>query len=145
MKGMSIIVKEVTKLVAGFIFVYGIYIVFYGHVTPGGGFVGGVILACSFILLMLAFGKDFMDGVIKTKSLTVCDCLGALAFLAIALVGFIGGSFFVNLWAGKGNFKLIDAGLIPLSNIAIGVKVSACLAGVFVALSVFRGARSIKE
>jgi len=145
MKGMSLIVREVTKLVAGFIFVYGIYIVLYGHLTPGGGFVGGVILACSFILLMLAFGKNFMDHVIKPWSLTVGDCVGALGFLLVALLGLIGGAFFLNFLAHPGDFRLLSGGAIPLSNIAIGVKVSACLAGVFVALSIFRGVRSGKE
>ena len=56
--GMSPIVKTVTGWVKGFILVFGIYIVLYGHLTPGGGFGGGVILAMAFVLLTLAYGKD---------------------------------------------------------------------------------------
>ncbi len=42
-----------------FIFVYGLYIIFYGDVSPGGGFAGGVVVATSFILFKLAFvSKD---------------------------------------------------------------------------------------
>ena len=40
--GMSVIVKTVTRLTVGLIFLYGIYIVLHGHLTPGGGFAGGV-------------------------------------------------------------------------------------------------------
>ena len=53
MNGMTLIVKQVTKLVIGFILVYSCAVVLYGHLSPGGGFVGGVMLACGFILLVL--------------------------------------------------------------------------------------------
>jgi multicomponent Na+:H+ antiporter subunit B len=59
MKGMTIIVKKTTQLIAGLVFLYGIYIIIHGHLTPGGGFAGGVILAGSFILQILAFGSEF--------------------------------------------------------------------------------------
>jgi len=42
-KGMSLIVKTITRLTVGLILLYGIYIVLHGHVSPGGGFAGGVI------------------------------------------------------------------------------------------------------
>ena len=54
MEGMTIIVKTVSSWVKVLIIVFGIYIVLFGHLTPGGGFAGGVILASSYILLMLA-------------------------------------------------------------------------------------------
>ncbi|HRR94271.1 MAG TPA: MnhB domain-containing protein, partial [Bacteroidales bacterium] len=60
MKGMTLIVKETTRLLAGLIFLYGIYIIIHGHLTPGGGFAGGVVVAGSFILLILAYGSDYM-------------------------------------------------------------------------------------
>jgi multisubunit Na+/H+ antiporter MnhB subunit len=60
MKGMTLIVKKTTQLIAGIVFLYGIYVIVHGHLTPGGGFAGGVIMAGSFILLKLAFGSDFM-------------------------------------------------------------------------------------
>lgn len=57
MEGMSSIVKKVSQLMAGLIFMYGIYIILHGHLTPGGGFAGGAIIAGAFILLILAFGS----------------------------------------------------------------------------------------
>ena len=136
--GMSLIVKEVTKLVSGFIMLYAAYIILYGHLTPGGGFVGGVILACGFILTVLAFGKVFANQVITDAGTKLWDTFGAMLFLLVAVIGYRAGNFFVNLWAEPGNFKLLSAGTIPLSNIAIGIKVAACVLGVFLALSVFR-------
>jgi len=138
MKGMTLIVKQVTKLVTGFIFLYSVYLILFGHLSPGGGFTGGVTLACGFILLILAFGKEYVNTIVGDRSATICDCLGALAFLVIALVGYIGGTFFLNILAEPGDFRLFSGGTIPLANIAIGLKVGACLAGVFVALTVFK-------
>lgn len=139
MKGMTLIVKEATKLVIGFILLYSIYLILYGHLSPGGGFSGGVVLACGFILLVLAFGKEFVDTLISDYSLTKWDCIGAIAFLVLALLGYIGGGVFVNFLAKPGDFSLISAGTIPLANIAIGLKVGACMAGAFAALTLFRG------
>ncbi len=138
MQGMTLIVKEVTKLVAGFIAVFGAYIVLYGHLTPGGGFAGGVILATGMILLVLAFGKRFVDGLVTDTGTTSWDCAGAILFLAVALLGFTAGVFFTNFLPHPGNFKLISAGTMPISNVAIGIKVGAGLYGVFLALSVFK-------
>jgi len=137
--GMTLIVKQVTKLVVGFILLYSVYLILFGHLSPGGGFVGGVTMACGFILLVLAFGKDvFHKHIFSEYSIKVWDCLGALAFLLIALLGLTGGAFFKNFLVGEeAGFTLGSAGTILWSNIAIGIKVGACLLGVFLALSIF--------
>jgi len=141
--GMSLIVKEVAKLVTGFIATYAAYIILYGHLTPGGGFAGGVILACGFILVVLAFGKRLADQIITDAAAKMWDTFGAWLFLLVALAGYRAGSFFANFLPHPGNFRLLSAGTIPVLNIAIGIKVAACLLGVFLALSVFRpGAES---
>lgn len=139
-KGMSVIVKTVSSLVAALIAIFGIYIVLYGHLTPGGGFSGGVILSCGLILLCLAFGREFVEELVGERTATVFDCVGALAFLAIAtVIGYYGGAFFYNvLSGGEASFRLTDGGIIMPCNVAIGVKVGACLFGVFLALAAFR-------
>jgi len=143
---MTLIVKTVTSLVSAFILLYGIYIVLYGHLTPGGGFVGGVILACCSILLVLAFGKEFVDKIISERAPYLWDCVGALAFLVIALLGFWGGRFFYNfLVPAKRTYTLFGSGIILPCNMAIGLKVAACLFGVFAALSIFRARTKHKE
>jgi multicomponent Na+:H+ antiporter subunit B len=133
-KGMTLIVKTITRLTVGLIILYGIYIVLHGHLTPGGGFAGGVVVALSFIHLMLAFGKDMALKKMSRSAASFFESFGAVMFTAIALLGFIGGHFFFN-FLGKGEpFALFSAGTIPLSNIAICFKVGAGLFAVFVAI-----------
>ncbi|MFA5008378.1 MAG: MnhB domain-containing protein [Candidatus Omnitrophota bacterium] len=133
--GMSVIVKTVTRLLAGFILLYGIHIVLHGHISPGGGFAGGFIIALSYILFMLAFGKEEILKRVPQPMISLLESLGALMFLAIAVFGFFGGYFFAN-WLPKGiPFKLFSAGTIPISNVALALlEVSLGLFGIFLVL-----------
>jgi multicomponent Na+:H+ antiporter subunit B len=133
-KGMSLIVKTITRLTVGLILLYGIYIVVHGHVSPGGGFAGGVIIALSFIHLMLAYGKEVALKKMPKPVASLFESAGALMFLSIALLGFIGGYFFLNFVPKGHPFKLFSAGIIPLCNIAICFKVGAGIFAIFVAL-----------
>ncbi|MFH1875371.1 MAG: MnhB domain-containing protein [Candidatus Omnitrophota bacterium] len=139
--GMSLIVKTITRLTIGLILIFGIYIVLHGHLSPGGGFAGGVIIALSFVHLMLAFGKEAALSKITKNTAASLESIGALMFLSIALLGFLGGSFFLN-FIGKGKpFHLLSAGTIPLSNIAISLKVGVGLFAIFLALTVLEGVK----
>ena len=144
MKGMTIIVKTVSRWVKVLIFLFGIYIIIFGHLTPGGGFAGGVILASSYVLLMLAYGREFAEENLPLSAASKIDCVGAFGFAMIAILGWVfGGSFFFNFLRQPGYLPgeplhLISAGTIPLSNIAIGIKVGASLFLIIVLLSAFR-------
>lgn len=136
--GMSLIVRTVTRLTVGLILLYGIYIVLHGHVSPGGGFAGGVIIALSFVHLMLAFGRETAMRALSESRSALVESLGATLFLGIAVLGFVGGYFFFN-FLGKGEpFTLFSAGTIPLSNISISLKVSGGLFAAAVALVLMR-------
>ncbi len=132
--GMTLLVKTVTRLTIGLILLFGIYIILHGHLSPGGGFAGGVIVALSFVLLMLAFGKDIAVTKVSKNLASNLESVGALMFLAVALSGFLGGSFFLNILSKGSPFKLFSAGTIILSNISIGIKVGVGLSAIFLAL-----------
>ena len=138
MKGMTLIVKTITDFVSAFIVVFGAYIVLYGHLTPGGGFAGGIIIACAFILLMLAHGSDAAFARLPARAAHVLDSVGALTFLAIGWVGVTGGFFFLNVFGRGEMFKLLSSGMILPLNIAIALKVGSSLFLVFAALAMFR-------
>ena len=145
--GMTDIVKNTTRIIAGFIAVFGVYIAVTGHLSPGGGFAGGVILAAGAVLIVLAFGRRDTGQLLTEAKCHVWDAAGAMGFLIIALLGFLAGSFFLNFLnvisdenVPQHLHKLMSGGTIPLSNLAILVKVGAGLGGAFLALSAFRRA-----
>jgi len=133
-KGMTLIVKTITRLTVGLILLFGIYIVLHGHLTPGGGFAGGVIIALSFIHLMLAFGKEVALKKLSQSMASFFESLGAILFILIAVLGFLGGYFFLNFWNKGEAFNLFSAGMIPLANIVICFKVGAGLFAVLIGL-----------
>jgi multicomponent Na+:H+ antiporter subunit B len=134
-EGMTLIVKTVTRLTFGLILLYGLYIAIHGHLTPGGGFAGGVICALAFVNLILAYGQKVALGKLGKEVASLLEGIGALVFITLAVVGFAGGYFFLNI-IGKGEpYRLFSAGMIPFYNIAaILFKVSAGLLYVFVVL-----------
>ncbi len=144
--GMSVIVKTVTRWLVGFIFLFGLYVALYGHISPGGGFPGGVIIACTFILITLAAGKEFSLRILSLDSTSMLDSLGAFLFLFIGLCGITyGGVFLANFLPLGTPFHLDSAGTIVFSNLAIGIKVGAAVFAAFMLLSMFRPEEDIEE
>jgi multicomponent Na+:H+ antiporter subunit B len=140
MKGMSIIVKKVTQLMAGIIFLYGIYIVVHGHLTPGGGFAGGAMLSGAFILVVLANGIDIIGLRHEEEWASFIEGLAIFTFLMLAVIGLLIGLrvFFLN-YLPKGQVgELVSAGVIPLYNITVGIEVGAALFTIFLALVIYK-------
>jgi len=149
--GMSVIVRTVTRLIYGLAIVFGFYVIMHGHLTPGGGFQGGAIVASAFALLLVAFGAAGVKGRLNKKILQSLEEVGALAFLGLAFAG-IGTAFFYNLLAGSGSFLfgasvatgpnsgIFNAGgVVPLMNWAVGLKVMTGIACIVIVMLV--GAR----
>ena len=143
--GMDEIIKSISRLMLPFIITFGGYIIFFGHLTPGGGFSGGVILASGFLLITMAFGKNFIRKKITESNIHLLDSFGSLLFAMLAAVGFAAGYFFKNSLPAGTPFTLLSGGQMPLINFAIGVKIAAGLFGIFLALSMVRVRRKGKE
>ena len=139
---MSMIVKTVTRWLKGPILLFGIYIVLYGHITPGGGFGGGVIIACAFILITLALGEKNGLDVFSKDLASRLDSGGLLIFLVVGWLGtwWASGYFFENFIATqeKSYFTLLSGGTMPILNIALGLKVASALFLVFTVLTALR-------
>lgn len=117
-KGMSLIVRSVSRLTVGFILLYGIYIALNGHIATGGAFAGGIIVALSFIHLMLAFGKEVALRRLHSHVLRISVSIAAIIFLVMTSAGLSG----------------IDIGEGPLAPISEMFVVAGGLFAIFVAL-----------
>jgi multicomponent Na+:H+ antiporter subunit B len=141
MRGMSAIVQVIARLLAGVLFLFGSYVVLHGHLTPGGGFAGGVVVAAAFILMSLAFGSvEKVERNSYTFS-SIFESAGGVLFLGLALAGLLAGQFFFSnagIYGIGTPLLLISGGIILPTNIAIGIKVGAGLFAVFLALGASR-------
>ena len=124
----SIIVKSVAGIIFPLAFVYGVYIFVHGHLTPGGGFQGGTIIASSIILIYLGFGRLN----IPESLMTALESLAALCFIGLGCIGiFKGGNFLWNAVGLGEPGTLLSAGILGPIYVAIGVKVGAELTAIF--------------
>lgn len=139
---MSEIVRTVSRVFSPLIFLFGIYITIHGHLTPGGGFAGGVIIAGAIILGVLAYGGEEFGLMRKLNSSSISESFGILFFLIVAILGFIiSGIFFLN-FLGKGvPFRIFSAGIIPLCNIGIGIEVGGAICVVMLAFVLFKSGK----
>ena len=127
-EGMTLIVKTVTRLTVWIILLYGFYIILHGHLTPGGGFGGGVIIALALLNVLLAYGRRYTREWLNIRFLEKIEAASALVFLLIGVVGLIIGGYFLVNFLGHGKlFDLFSAGTIPVLNIVIGFKVAMSL------------------
>ncbi|MBN2413712.1 MnhB domain-containing protein [candidate division KSB1 bacterium] len=126
--GMTLIVKTITRLTVWLIILYGFYIILHGHLTPGGGFGGGVIIALAFLNVLLAYGREFTDKWLKISFLEKLESLSIILFLLLGITALLAGKLFLENFIGKGHlYHLLSAGTIPVFNIIIGIKVAMSL------------------
>ncbi len=134
-------------IIVPFVFIYGLYIIIHGHLTPGGGFQGGGVFASGVALFLVAYGSHFLHRRLKERHLSILESGGALIFIGLAFAG-IGSVFFYNLLAverspvfgnipasGANPGDIWTAGLIPLMNVGVGLKVIAGLSAILLVMA----------
>lgn len=123
----SLIVRRGAGFLFPLILLLGGYIFLHGHLTPGGGFQGGAVIASGFLLLYLGIpGLRLRHG-----PFTATESIAGLTFVIIGLIGLGVGGYFLSNFLPKGSpFALFSAGVIPILYVAIGLKVGAELAGI---------------
>jgi multicomponent Na+:H+ antiporter subunit B len=115
----SLITSRIIKLLYPFILIFGLYIILNGHMTPGGGFQGGAVLAAVFIAHYMAEPeKKFRTEIFQKieKVLFVFIILVPLVFLFMQL-NFI--------------YSMLNEFYLVIMNILIGIKVSCGLSIIF--------------
>jgi multicomponent Na+:H+ antiporter subunit B len=123
----SLVLSTGCRFIFPLILVFSAYVFTHGHLTPGGGFQGGVIAASAFLLVYLGCSEKR----ISRRAFSVVESLGGLVFVAVGILGLVyGGTFLANfLPTGTAN-TLLSAGVIPVIYVAIGFKVGSELAGI---------------
>ena len=126
-----------TRLLVPLIMLFGAYVFVNGHLTPGGGFQGGAILASGMLLLLLADpARRFSH-----KLISRIESVSGLFYVTIGVVGlFLAGGFLDNRILPLGEFgSILSAGAIPLIYVLIGLKVGAEFSSIMASLSESEG------
>ncbi|MBR6023809.1 MAG: cation:proton antiporter [Methanobrevibacter sp.] len=148
---MSQILKLIALPISIIIICLGIMTILGGHITPGGGFQGGAMIASGVILSVLVYGIGNSPMEFSHTYIEVFESVGALGFIVLGLVGlFAGGFFLYNVGADILNIvpasiqtifhypDSTNAGIIPYLNIFVGLKVFAGLSAIVIAFAGFK-------
>jgi len=149
----GLIVRTAGRLIVPLIFIFGFYLVAHGHLTPGGGFQGGAVIATGVALILICYYyKDSIEKFSPAKNFKLIEASGLLLYICTALSALVLGSSFLFNWlnASGGLFghavtyginagDLFTAGVIPVLNFAIGIEVFGALSVVL--LYMFAGLR----
>ena len=120
----NFMLKSASKLLFPIIMLFGVYVMIYGHLSPGGGFQGGVIIA-SGVLLLLISHSDFE---VPHSLIVALETFAGVSYVIIGLIGL----FVLDIFLG--NFlphdisqmgMLISGGIIPIIYIIVGIKVGS--------------------
>ena len=125
MKTRHVIVKCGADMYLPFAIVFGLAVILFGTVSPGGGFQGGVICASAALLLYLGYGFKTMKSAINPHLMHKGEAVGAIAYIALAAIGLIAGGNFVRnaIYANGPADNVISAGTITFMSWAVGFKV----------------------
>jgi multicomponent Na+:H+ antiporter subunit B len=124
----SLVLTTGCRFLCPLMLLVGAYVFIHGHVTPGGGFQGGAVVASAFLLVYLGCRGRRVGRV----SSTVAESLSGLVFVVIGLLGLtLGGGYFLANFMPHGVLNRVwSAGIIPVIYVAVGFKVGSELAGV---------------
>jgi multicomponent Na+:H+ antiporter subunit B len=127
-KPASEIVETATELLLPMVILFGIYVFLNGHLSPGGGFQGGAIIASGTMFLLLALPESH----ISRTMIAIIESMSGFSYVVIGVLGVImAGGFLDNRIMGLGSYgTLFSAGAIPLIYIFVGLKVGFELSAV---------------
>lgn len=128
----GMILRSGADLLFPLLLVVGLYIVMHGHLTPGGGFQGGVILAAAFFLPLLARPGEALNH----NWMVAIEGLAGTAFIALGVAALVQGKAFLTPLFDQGLLgELVSGGSLPLLYLAVGLKVGAELASLLIRLA----------
>lgn len=126
------IVRTITRKLFPFILLYGCYLISHGHLSPGGGFQGGVILGAAIILLGLVDGVHIAEKRFKENLLSLTKNIGMIIFVLLGFAGMFFGYSFLSDFLPRGEVGTVpSAGFILLLNLTIGFMVGTGIAVIF--------------
>lgn len=134
----SIPTENICHLMIPFVLMFSFSIIFHGHLTPGGGFQGGVIIASVFILLVIIGNKEESRKILSKRQIKIFLVIGLFIYIGIGLIGlFLNKNFLANRSIGFPPIgqmgELFSGGTLIWINMGVGLTVSGIIIQIFYA------------
>ena len=94
----SLILQTAVRVLMPLLLLFAVFLMLRGHNQPGGGFVGGLVVAASFVLYSIAFGVDAARRALLVRTSTLLG-IGLLVALVSGVPGvLLGQPFMTSMW-----------------------------------------------
>lgn len=130
---VSPVVAWVVRLTAPFIALFGAFVILKGHVSPGGGFQGGVILGALLMLLSVVTGRGSEAPLVPVAAARWLQAAAPLTFAIVGLLGLVLTGALLGLPAAPGMALARELMMIALE-LGIGIGGAAVILGLFLAM-----------
>ena len=96
-KKKPVIVRSAADFFLPLACVYGAYVVLHGHLSPGGGFQGGVLIASAILMVFLGYGSLKVRKTFNDHKMHSSETVAEILYVVMGLLGILGGfNFCVN-------------------------------------------------
>lgn len=130
---VSPVVAFIIRLTAPFIALFGAFVIFKGHVSPGGGFQGGVILGSLLMLLSVVMARDTRTPLVPVVAAPWLQAAAPLTFAVVAMLGLaLAGTLFG--FPATPEMALVRELMMIALELGIGIGGAAVILGLFLAL-----------
>jgi multicomponent Na+:H+ antiporter subunit B len=102
----SLILITTARLLVALMLLFSLFLLVRGHDEPGGGFLGGLIAAASFVLYVVAEGPGAVRSALRVDPRVLAFVGIGLALLAGLLAALPGDVFFRAQWTELGGLKV---------------------------------------
>ena len=108
-----------------FALVYLFYIILHGHLSPGGGFQGGVLMVAVVVLLYMGHGYETTTKALSLNFMHKFEGFASIVYIVLAMLGIaFAGNFCYNAFYLEGGIgDLFSSGTIMYMNLTVGAKV----------------------
>ena len=137
LKKKTSILDLISRKLAPFMLLFGLYLLTYGHTSPGGGFQGGVVMASGIILLLVAQGDRAVESLLPFSTLSVAEVAAFVMFAAAGIAGIMAGVGFLGNPATISAARAVPrVSMILILNLIIGIEVGSGIS--LICLRLFR-------
>ena len=131
-----LILRIVTRLLVGTIFLFALYVQFHGDYSPGGGFQAGVIMAAGFIVYGTVFTLEKVKAVFPPWLVHKVLALGVLIYSGTGIYSLFQGYGFLDYAAIDPHHPVHGQHLgILIVELGVGITVTGVMVAVYYAFA----------
>jgi multicomponent Na+:H+ antiporter subunit B len=129
------VLRITTKYIVPPIILFGLYVLFHGEYSAGGGFQAGVIVASAFTLYSVVFGVDVAEQVAPPRLLGALACVGVLVYAGVGVLTLLlGGNFLEYATLADDELTGQQRGIL-LVEVGVGITVASVMIIIFFAFA----------